>query len=68
MPERGASASREAIDWPLVVICFVLLAGIAVLRAWLTAKSTPLLDDTDDAMRLQTVRDLIAGQGWWDHV
>jgi hypothetical protein len=68
MPERGASASREAFDWPLVVICFVLLAGIAVLRAWLTAKSTPLLDDTDDAMRLQTVRDLIAGQGWWDHV
>ena len=55
MPERGASASREAFDWPLVVICFVLLAGIAVLRAWLTAKSTPLLDDTDAATALTTL-------------
>src|SRR6185312_1306762 len=30
--------------------------------------TTPLVNDTDDAMRLVTVRDLLAGQDWWDHL
>ncbi|MEO8882312.1 MAG: hypothetical protein ABI377_02675, partial [Devosia sp.] len=41
---------------------------IGIGKAIWTAGSTPLIGDTDDAMRLTTVRDLLAGQNWWDHI
>ena len=50
------------------LICWALIAAAFAVRAALTAGSTPLILDTDDAMRLTTVHDLLAGQGWFDHV
>lgn len=39
-----------------------------VAKALLTAQTTPLVLDTDDAMRLTEVRDFLAGQPWFDLV
>ena len=41
-------------------------AMFAVLAVWLTAKSGGVSLDTDSAMRLAGVRDLLAGQRWYD--
>lgn len=53
--------------WP-VFICWALTAAALVAKTVATAGTTPLILDTDDAMRLVTVRDLLAGQGWFDLV
>jgi hypothetical protein len=47
-------------------VCWALTASAFVARALATAGSTPLILDTDDAMRLTLVHDLLAGQGWYD--
>lgn len=51
--------------WPLF-ICWALTAGALAVKALVTADSIPLILDTDDAMRLVMVRDLLGGQGWFD--
>ena len=51
-----------------LLICWGLMVAALVTRAILTASSTPLIFDTDDAMRLTVVHDLLAGQGWFDHL
>ena len=43
--------------------CAAILTGIAIKGA----DTSPLLGDTDDAMRLVIVRDFLGGQGWFDH-
>lgn len=56
----------ETIDWRLVAIAFVVTAGVLVVRAVTQSATVPLFNDTDDAMRLVQVRDLLAGQAWFD--
>ena len=51
-----------------LLICWAVIAAAFAIRAVLTAGSTPLILDTDDAMRLTIVHDLLAGQGWFDHL
>src|SRR4051812_39520237 len=53
--------------WPLA-FCWALTAALYITKAVLTAGSTPLILDTDDAMRLTMVHDFLAGQGWFDLV
>ena len=60
--------SRQALDWRLVGIFYVLIAGAFIVRALLNSATMPLIADTDDAMRLVVVRDFLAGQGWYDNV
>jgi hypothetical protein len=67
-PTSGRPATRETFDWPVVLIAFVVIAGFLVAKAVFSAATTPLILDTDDAMRLVTVRDLLAGQNWFDHL
>lgn len=43
-------------------------AAAYTAKALLTSASTPLLLDTDDAMRLTEVRDFLRGQNWFDLV
>jgi len=66
--KRPRTTASAAFSWPLAFGAFAVLAAIGIAKARLTAASTPLVNDTDDAMRLVTVRDLLAGQGWWDHI
>lgn len=64
---RAASRDDDRFNWPLVLLAYaavVVFELAKVLHGWGT---TPLLQDTDDAMRLVTVRDLLAGQNWFDH-
>jgi hypothetical protein len=63
----ATTATDEGFNWPLVFLAFVVIAAIAVGKAIYAAHPTPLLNDTDDAMRMVTVRDLLAGQSWFDH-
>jgi hypothetical protein len=51
--------NRSSLFWPLAA--WALFAGAAL---WLTRGELQL--DTDSAMRLAEVRDLVAGQGWFD--
>lgn len=56
----------DSIDWRLVAIAFMVTATVLVVRAITQAATVPLFNDTDDAMRLVQVRDLLAGQDWFD--
>src|SRR5512141_2170453 len=53
--------------WPLL-ICWLLTAAAYIAKAIFTAGSTPLILDSDDAMRLNEVPDFLAGQNWFDRV
>lgn len=44
----------------------VWLAGVAALIIWLAFSRFEIVVHNDDAMRLVQVRDLLAGQGWFD--
>ena len=54
-----------ASPWRLVVLAFGLGLAICLVLA-LKFPVTGRLGDTDDAMRLVMVRDLLAGRGWYD--
>jgi hypothetical protein len=59
--DTKVGARPLSIAWALTTAAFVA-------EAVATAQSTPLILDTDDAMRLTMVHDLLAGQGWFDLV
>lgn len=61
-------ARQKDWGWPLLVAFFALVAAAYLARTLLNAGSVPLFNDTDDAMRLVTVRDLLGGQPWFDNV
>ena len=61
-------ASDNRVGIPALGACWALTAAAFAVRTLLTAQSTPLILDTDDAMRLNQVHDLLAGQGWFDLV
>lgn len=62
------SASTPRSIWPPVLLAFVLVAAAFMARAVYNLPTVPLLADNDDAMRLTIVRDLLAGQDWYDPV
>ncbi len=53
--------------WPLLSVWALGVAAYAGKAAY-TAASVPLILDSDDAMRLNQVHDLLAGQSWFDLV
>ena len=54
----------DRIDWRLFAAFFAVTATGLCLRS--IYGGMPLVNDTDDAMRLVQVRDLLYGQGWYD--
>jgi len=60
--------SQVGPDWRLFLVLLPLALAFVGLRTWLAGPTAPLFTDTDDAMRLVMVRDLLAGQNWFDHV
>lgn len=60
--------ARQGLDWKLFAIVYAVVVAAFVSRAILNADTIPLIADTDDAMRLVVVRDLLAGQGWYDNI
>lgn len=73
LPQAGEGETREARRWvravdPLtktILLGWLLAAAVLCL---VSASRIATLDfpDPDDAMRLAQVRDLVAGQSWWD--
>ena len=57
-------AKTDRIDWRLVAGFFVVTAAGLILRS--IYGGMPLINDTDDAMRLVEVRDFLSGQAWYD--
>jgi hypothetical protein len=64
-PETTAS---PRLDWRWLALIWVILATTLTLRAFRIEGPAPFFGDTDDAMRIVVVQDLIAGQGWYDLV
>lgn len=62
--EIGRDAGRSI--WTPVWLAFGLAAAVLLARATYELPTVPLFADTDDAMRLTVVRDLLAGQDWFD--
>lgn len=57
-------SSSIRIDWrPFLAVWLVAIVFFASKWASVWAGDLP---DSDDLMRLQQVRDLLSGQGWWD--
>ncbi|MDR6755362.1 hypothetical protein J2Y48_000635 [Mycoplana sp. BE70] len=64
---EGAAATEETAKLPLRAMAFYVLAAmILVLATTLPFATDYVGPDNDDAMRLVQVRDLLAGQGWFD--
>ena len=61
-------AAQQGMNWRLFAVVYALVVAAFVARTLLNADTTPLIADTDDAMRLVVVRDLLAGQGWYDNI
>ncbi|MHB1101706.1 MAG: hypothetical protein ACYC0C_02760 [Devosia sp.] len=68
MASSGSQPGAGRSIWPPIWLAFALIAAALVARAIFNQGTVPLFADTDDAMRLTVVRDLIAGQGWYDPV
>lgn len=49
----------------IALIIWMAMSLIAIIASW-PAIVALNLSDTDDAMRMAQVRDLLAGQSWWD--
>jgi len=68
MPRSAAAADRIAsrISWLLPVLMgWVVIYGALILMSWSVIGNLEFRDP-DDELRLQQVRDLLAGQGWFD--
>lgn len=63
---RANSAEEPAWFPPGSVMLYVLFAVICILVTTLPFATDYVGPDNDDAMRLVQVRDLLAGQGWFD--
>ena len=61
-------AKTERLNWWLLLGLFALIIAAFIARTVFNSGTTPLLNDTDDAMRLTVIRDFLAGQGWYDLV
>ena len=48
-----------------VLIVWLGVSAIFVLTRWAAIRGM-MLPDPDDTLRMVQVRDLLAGQGWWD--
>ncbi|MBX5156206.1 hypothetical protein HJB82_16525 [Rhizobium sp. NZLR10] len=62
---RGGLSRLLMRLWPTVIIYSVILAAILLVTKLSTATDY-VGPDNDDGMRLIEVRDLLAGQGWFD--
>src|SRR5207253_2643398 len=61
---RGRVRTEDPL-FNVILIGWLLAAIILCLVSW-TRIATLAFPDPDDAMRLAQVRDLLAGQSWWD--
>ncbi len=57
-------ASGRRLIWTALAVTLI----VSAVLAWHDADLARALGDTDDAMRLVLVRDLMAGRGWWDQL
>jgi hypothetical protein len=65
---RARSAAAPALSVPLAIAAALALGLVLTWPRVLAVWQTGAFADTDDAMRMVQVRDLMAGQGWFDMV
>jgi len=61
------TASAPRINWLAFIAIFGVLVAFFVTRTFYATATAPLINDTDDAMRMVVVRDFLNGQNWFDH-
>lgn len=68
-PPASGSGGIQLGPWftpaRIALIIWGLMSLIAIVAQWRAIGALDLAD-TDDAMRMAQVRDLLAGQGWWN--
>lgn len=64
-PETASGFSPWFTPLRIALIVWIAMSVVAVIAQWHAIQILEL-SDTDDAMRMAQVRDLLAGQGWWD--
>ncbi len=62
---ESVAFSRWLTPVRIALILWAAMSLVAIVSQW-QAIVTLDLSDTDDAMRMAQVRDLLAGQNWWD--
>ncbi|MHA6299769.1 hypothetical protein [Devosia sp. CAU 1758] len=62
------SPALTRLDWLWLMAIWTLAVGTLVGRGLFAHGAGPFFLDTDDAMRMVVVRDLLGGQGWYDLV
>lgn len=60
--------SAKPIDLKILFGFWLVICLVFAARTVFTSASMPLLADSDDAMRMVVVQDLLNGQGWYDHI
>jgi hypothetical protein len=65
---RARPAAAPALSVPLAIAAALALGLVLTWPRVLAVWQTGAFVDTDDAMRMVQVRDLMAGQGWFDMV
>lgn len=64
-PETGEARPAERIRWTAPIVAWAGICVFMVVLFW-PAIAGGLYADVDDSLRLQQVRDWLAGQGWFD--
>ncbi len=67
MTQASRAEPPPRLDWRLLLGFWAIVSVFFIARAVFTSDRVPLIEDTDDAMRLVVVRDFLAGQNWFDH-
>lgn len=62
------TGTAKPLNLLLLLAVFAIAAATLVIRSLVSGATTPLFDDTDDAMRMVVVRDFLTGQNWYDNV
>lgn len=62
------ASTTEKFNWPLLLIFWAVIAAAISVRTLFGTDLGPLIADTDDAMRMVRVHDLLAGQNWFDPI
>jgi hypothetical protein len=60
------TSTTPKVDWRLLALVCLVAALILVVRTLVGRSGLPFFADTDDAMRMVMVRDLLGGQNWYD--
>jgi len=69
MSEAGtASLQTDALGWRPMLALVLVIVALLLAKGLAETGTRPLYGDTDDAMRMVSVIDMLEGRGWFDYL